>query len=185
MINNVLIPCKTMEDAKRFAEAAEAFGLKWILGDIPTASKNIDMWNVYEENTIYYIMNTRICYGDFNDYKYYDHDVEYKVYSVDEFINKVKGQKLMTAADLKPGMLLKIKNLFTKEIRYGLVEDWIMDLINVRTERNENLNPENWDYMEVDFLNKVIEIYSESSDIKCIDTFSTNGRELLWKELEF
>lgn len=102
---DIVVNCKTEEEAKEFLEILDGDGIEWVTGNELITKNN---WGEYKEHTCYRIDDDkRMTYATCN---YYREDGK-QIITFTELKKKIKEENMEFAKkDLKSGMVVELKN---------------------------------------------------------------------------
>ena len=172
-IENIVVNCKTEDEAKHFINECIRHGIiQWLNGCI--LNEILTEWNRYKEATCYDLYHNRLCYSNKETYK----NDNYKILEWSDYMNKE-----FTKSDLKDGMVVETRNahLYVKfnnrllGINGFLLLNNIND--NLKYKHNYKLSYE-WDIM------KVYRVPSECIISRISSIFEKHELELIWERKE-
>lgn len=166
--NNIVVHCKTEEEANDFCNQMHEHGLRWCTGQ------------TYLEGTKYNGFKTKTCYSNSGRYCNKDYYIEndYKILEWSDYM-KV-GNKEFTKADLKDGMVIECRDkdrflVFGHKLLNSNGFDFINDIADDLTDKK--YKDKDFDIMKVYKVN--IENVKRLSDI-----LKHENLELIWERIE-
>lgn len=137
--NNVVVHCKTLEEATDFINVLKENNWKDEIKDASEYSKYIERWNKYQEDTCYNLNN-----GCFADYDYYSFYEEYTILEWSDYMLPTTPKSILQEHDIvitrnhEGYMYYANQNIFVNSRGYNLVSDYDEDLIIMTLKEDED-----------------------------------------------